>query len=72
MDRLREDLLRVADRLPKLSGADTQFLQAEVERALRGVNVIDENNLNDIMLTSADPNEAVAYFQRTLVAIPVG
>ncbi|MEK6237238.1 MAG: hypothetical protein N2C14_21215, partial [Planctomycetales bacterium] len=34
VDRLREDLLRVAGRLPKLSGADTQFLQAEVERAL--------------------------------------
>ncbi|WP_102110154.1 tetratricopeptide repeat protein [Oceaniglobus roseus] len=38
--------------------------KAEVERALKDVNVIDESNLNDIMLTVADPNEAVAYFKR--------
>ena len=43
---------------------------AEVERAVQGVNVIDENNLNDIMLSSSDPNEAVAYFQRTAAANP--
>jgi len=36
----------------------------DVDRALQNVNVIDESNLNDIMLTVADPNEAVAYFQR--------
>lgn len=42
----------------------------EVTRALKGVNVIDESNLNDIMLTSADANEAVAYFQRTLADNP--
>ena len=35
-----------------------------VDRALQNVNVVDESNLNDIMLTVADPNEAVAYFQR--------
>lgn len=35
---------------------------AQVERALKDVNVIDESNLNDVMLTVADPNEAVAYF----------
>ncbi len=43
---------------------------ADVSRALKGVNVIDESNLNDIMLTAADPNEAVAYFQRTLAEEP--
>lgn len=37
---------------------------ADVDRALDGVNVIDETNLNDIMLTSADPDEAVTYFRR--------
>ena len=37
---------------------------AEVDRALDGVNVIDETNLNDIMLTVADPDEAVDYFSR--------
>ncbi|MDT8856994.1 tetratricopeptide repeat protein [Paracoccaceae bacterium Fryx2] len=35
---------------------------AEVDRALKSVNVIDESNLNDIMLTVGDPNEAVKYF----------
>lgn len=37
---------------------------AEVQRAIKDVNVVDESNLNDIMLTVADPNEAVAYFAR--------
>lgn len=37
---------------------------AQVNRALKSVNVIDETNLNDIMLTVGDPNEAVAYFNR--------
>lgn len=37
----------------------------EVQRALKSVNVIDETNLNDLMLTVADPNEAVAYFRKT-------
>lgn len=35
-----------------------------VERAFRDVNVVDESNLNDVMLTVADPNEAVHYFTR--------
>ena len=43
---------------------------AEVERALDGVNVIDETNLNQIMLTSADPDEAVAYFRRASAENP--
>jgi Flp pilus assembly protein TadD len=37
----------------------------DVDRALQAVNVIDESNLGDIMLTVADPNEAVVYFTRT-------
>lgn len=43
---------------------------AQVQRALKDVNVIDETNLNDVMLTVADPNEAVAYFTRTLQQNP--
>lgn len=38
--------------------------EAEVNRALKNVNVVDETNLNDVMLTVADPNEAVSYFQK--------
>ncbi len=34
----------------------------EVERALADLNVVDESNLNDVMLTVGDPNEAVRYF----------
>lgn len=39
---------------------------AEVQRALDSVNVIDESNLNDIMLTVADPEEAVTYFKKAV------
>ncbi|MBM7068204.1 lipopolysaccharide assembly protein LapB [Actibacterium sp. 188UL27-1] len=36
----------------------------EVNRAIQAVNAIDDNNLSEIMLTVADPNEAVTYFRR--------
>lgn len=36
-----------------------------VERAFQDVNVVDESNLSDVMLTVADPNEAANYFSRT-------
>lgn len=39
---------------------------SEVNRAFQDVNVVDESNMSEIMLTVADPNEAVAYFKRTL------
>lgn len=42
----------------------------DVDRALKNVNVIDETNLNDIMLTVADPNEAVDYFRRAVKDAP--
>lgn len=35
-----------------------------VERAFDDVNVVDETDLNDVMLTVADAGEAVSYFQR--------
>lgn len=43
---------------------------AEVQRAIKSVNVVDETNLNDIMLTIADPMEAVAYFQKAVADNP--
>lgn len=43
---------------------------AEVARTLKNVNVIDESNLSDIMLTVADPAESVSYFQRTAADNP--
>jgi len=47
------------------SGSD-----ADVARALQSVNVIDETNLSDVMLTVGDPAEAVAYFQRATAERP--
>lgn len=41
-----------------------------VERAFQDVNVIEETDLSDVMLTVADPNEAIIHFQRTLRAKP--
>jgi len=41
-----------------------------VERAFQDVNVVDDNDLNDVMLTVADPNEAVDYFQRSVNISP--
>ncbi|NNL36615.1 MAG: tetratricopeptide repeat protein, partial [Silicimonas sp.] len=49
---------------------DGNLSDQEVERALKDVNVIDETNLNDVMLTVADPDEAVAYFQKTSAQNP--
>lgn len=44
--------------------------EAEVERALKDLNVVDESNLNDVMLTVSDPEEAVAYFSRANASDP--
>lgn len=41
-----------------------------VDRAFQDVNVIDETNLNDVMLTVADPNEAVTHFARVIKSHP--
>ncbi|MEL7011809.1 MAG: tetratricopeptide repeat protein [Pseudomonadota bacterium] len=48
-----------------LAACDTKDT-ADVDRAFADVNVVDDTDLNDVMLSVADPNEAVAYFQRTL------
>ncbi len=53
-----------------LSACSEKNADATVERAFQDVNVVDESNLNDVMLTVADPNEAVAHFQRTLKTDP--
>ena len=53
-----------------LAACDRGVSDEDVEQAIKDVNVIDESNLNDVMLTVADPNEAVAYFQRTIADNP--
>ncbi len=53
-----------------LSACEKPDPNAEVKRAVRGVNVIDESNLNELMLTAASPEEAVSYFERTAAENP--
>ena len=54
-------LTLVATAAISLSACDNSG-EAQVERALRDINVVDETNLNDVMLTIGDPDEAVNYF----------
>lgn len=51
-------------------GACERSGQAEVNRAMRDLNVIDESNLNDVMLAAADPTESVSYFTRAVANDP--
>lgn len=53
-----------------LSACDKPMSDEEVQRAVAGVNVIDESGLNDVMLASGDPNEAVIYFSRSVQQYP--
>ncbi|WP_343079800.1 tetratricopeptide repeat protein [Ostreiculturibacter nitratireducens] len=53
-----------------LSACNNGTSNADVKRAIESVNVIDESNLNDVMLTVADPNEAVAYFAKASAQNP--
>jgi Flp pilus assembly protein TadD len=53
-----------------LSACGNGNSDAEVQRAVASLNVVDESNLNDLYLTSSDPNEAVTYFQRSLADNP--
>ena len=53
-----------------LAGCGQSGDEAEVERAMEAVNAIDQSNLGYLMLNSADPEEAVAYFRRTMQERP--
>ncbi|SIS66310.1 Flp pilus assembly protein TadD, contains TPR repeats [Roseivivax lentus] len=54
-----------------LSACGDTASEAEiVDRNFQGVNAIDGTGLNDVMLTVADPNEAVDYFRRALKDAP--
>ncbi|MGR1581364.1 tetratricopeptide repeat protein [Thalassobius sp. S69A] len=53
-----------------LSACDQIRGKNQVDRALSAVNAVDQNNLSDIMLTVADPNEAVTYFTRSVKESP--
>lgn len=48
-----------------LAACEKGIDSAEMDRKFQGVNVVDESDLNEVMLTVGDPNEAVAYFKRS-------
>ncbi len=52
-----------------LSGCESTSKQ-DVDRTVQDLNVIDESNLNDVMLASADPNESVSYFAKAVAQKP--
>ena len=52
-----------------LSACD-QSGEAQVERAMQDINVVDETNLNDVMITVGDPDEAVRYFANANASDP--
>lgn len=56
--------------LTLMSACNQGLNDAEVRQAMKDVNVIDESNLSDIMLTVGDPNEAVTYFSNALAQNP--
>ena len=43
---------------------------SSVDRAIQSVNAVDDADLSDVMLTVADPNEAVNYFKRSVSEKP--
>jgi Flp pilus assembly protein TadD len=47
-----------------------QGTRPDVDRALDPLNVIDATNLNEVMLSAASPDEAVAYFRRSVEEQP--
>ena len=53
-----------------ISGCAEKSANETVERAFKDVNAIDGANLSDVMLTVADPNEAVTFFQRSAAQDP--
>ena len=53
-----------------VAGCAEKDANATVERAFKDVNALDGNDLSDVMLTVADPNEAVTYFQRVTAEKP--
>ncbi len=50
--------------------ACSQSDEEQVQEALADLNVIDESNLNEVMLTVSDPDEAVRYFANANATAP--
>lgn len=66
---MRRTILTMVALSVTLSACD-KLRQPNGDDALKDINVIDETNLSDVMLTVADPAEAVLYFQRAVQDAP--
>lgn len=53
-----------------LAGCDQGLSRAQADRAVAEAAAIDQQNLNDIMLSVANPMESVAYFRNALAVSP--
>ncbi|MEM6303186.1 MAG: tetratricopeptide repeat protein [Pseudomonadota bacterium] len=53
-----------------VAGCSEKSGDETVERAFEDVNAVEGANLSDVMLTVADPNEAVTYFTRVTTSDP--
>jgi Flp pilus assembly protein TadD len=53
-----------------VTACDKEIDKQSVDDQFQDLNVVDENGLNDVMLRVADPDEAVAYFARSVQQSP--
>lgn len=53
-----------------LAACQQGISREQAQRAVAEAQAVDQNNLNDIMLTVADPQEAVTYFKNALAVNP--
>lgn len=53
-----------------LSACDKGLSRSQADRAVAEAQAVDQSNLSDIMLTVADPTEAVNYFKNALAVSP--
>ena len=53
-----------------LSACGSRNGDADVQRAMQDLSAVENTNLNDVMLTVGDPEEAVKYFQSGLANDP--
>lgn len=53
-----------------ISACQQGVSRSQAARAVAEAQAVDQNNLNDIMLTVADPTEAVTYFKNALAVTP--